>query len=74
MATIRIYNNIIIFLIIKIRINEFVRRSIYFINTIFILPEIYKIIFISGYYGKALYLFINKNLLFKLNYLDYLNI
>ena len=74
MAIIRIYNNIIISLITKIRANEFIQRSVYFINIIIILSEIYKIIPISGYYGKILYLFINRDLLFKPNYLDYLNI
>ena len=73
-AIIGIYNNIIIFLIIKIRVNEFVRRLIYIINTVVILPGIYKIIFISGYYGRILYLSINRNLLFEPNYLDYFNI
>ena len=74
MAIIRIYNNIIIFLITKIRANEFVRRPIYFINIIIILPGIYKTISIGGYYGKILYLFINRDLLFELNYLDHFNI
>ena len=74
MATIGVYNNIIISLITKIRINEFVRRPVYFINIIIILSGIYKIIPINEYYGKTLYLFINRNLLFESNYLNYLNI
>ena len=74
MAIIGVYNNIIIFLITKIRANEFVRRLIYFINTVIILSEIYKIIFINEYYGRILYLFINRDLLFEPNCLDYLNI
>ena len=74
MAIIRIYNNIIIFLITKTRINEFVRRLIYSTDTIIILLEIYKTISINGYYGRVLYLSINKDLLFELNYLDHLNI
>ena len=73
-AIIGIYNNIIIFLIIKTRVNEFVRRLIYFINTVIILSEIYKIISISGYYGRILYLFINRDLLFEPNCLNHLNI
>ena len=74
MAIIRIYNYIIIFLITKIRVNEFVRRLIYFINTIIILFKIYKIIFINEYYERILYLFIDRDLLFESNYLDYFNI
>ena len=74
MATIRIYNYIIIFLIIKTRANKFVRRPVYFINTVVILPEIYKIISINDYYEKFLYLSTDKNLLFKLNYLNHFNI
>ena len=74
MATIRVYNNIIIFLIIKTRINKFVRRSVYFINTVIILFGIYKAIPIDGYYGKSLYLSINRDLLFEPNYLDHFNI
>ena len=73
-TTIKIYNNIIIFLIIKTRANEFVRRPVYFINTVIILFGIYKIIFIGGYYGKILYLFINRDLLFEPNCLDHFNI
>ena len=73
-ATIRIYNNIIIFLITKIRINEFVRRPVYSTDIIIILFGIYKIIPINEYYGKILYLFIDRDLLFELNYLDYFNI
>ena len=73
-AIIKIYNNIIISLIIKTRVNEFVRRSVYFINTVIILFGIYKTISIGGYYGRILYLFTDKNLLFKLNCLNHLNI
>ena len=74
MVIIGVYNNIIIFLIIKIRINEFVRRLIYSTDTVIILLEIYKTISINEYYGKTLYLFTDKDLLFELNYLDYFNI
>ena len=74
MAIIRVYNNIIISLIIKTRANKFVRRPVYFINTIITLPEIYKIISINNYYGKSLYLPIDRDLLFELNYLNYFNI
>ena len=74
MATIGVYNNIIISLIIKTRANEFVRRPVYFINTVIVLFGIYKIISIGGYYEKILYLSTDKDLLFELNYLDHLNI
>ena len=58
-AIFEIYNNIVVLLKIKYKINEFIRRVIYLAQTIIIPPEIYIIISIREYYGKKLILLID---------------
>ena len=64
-AIFEIYNNIIVLLKIKYKINEFTRRVIYSVQTIIIPSGIYITIFIEEYYDKKLILLIDKDFFFK---------
>ena len=67
------YKNIVILITVTSKVNEFIRRIIFFIKTVVVLVNIYAVIFIEDVKNN-LNLFKNKNLFFELVSLDDLNV